>query len=107
VTNETTDQEIFKTAAQFLLTSDLLKNPIWSLSEGQKGLLCYARFVLQKPHLLILDEPTNHINFRHLPVIAEALNSYKWAMIMVCHDEWFVNQLEDFVDMDLGRLVGR
>lgn len=107
VTNETTDQEIFKTAAQFLLTSDLLKNPIWSLSEGQKGLLCYARFVLQKPHLLILDEPTNHINFRHLPVIAEALNSYKWAIIMVCHDEWFVNQLEDFVDMDLGRLVGR
>lgn len=107
VTNETTDQEIFKTAAQFLLTSDLLKNPIWSLSEGQKGLLCYARFVLQKPHLLILDEPTNHINFRHLPVIAEALNNYKWAIIMVCHDEWFVNQLEDFVDMDLGRLVGR
>lgn len=107
VTNETTDQEIFKTAAQFLLTSDLLKNPIGSLSEGQKWLLCYARFVLQKPHLLILDEPTNHINFRHLPVIAEALNSYKWAIIMVCHDEWFVNQLEDFVDMDLGRLVGR
>lgn len=107
VTNETTDQEIFKTAAQFLLTGDLLKNPIASLSEGQKGLLCYARFVLQKPHLLILDEPTNHINFRHLPIIAEALNSYKWAIIMVCHDEWFVAQLEDFVDMDLGRLVGR
>lgn len=36
VTNESTDQEIFKTAAQFLLTSDLLKNTIASLSEGQK-----------------------------------------------------------------------
>lgn len=63
VTNEATDQEIYRTAAQFLITSDLLKNQIWSLSEWQKWLLCYARFVLQKPHLLILDEPTNHINF--------------------------------------------
>lgn len=107
VTNESTDQEIFRAAAQFLLTSDLLKNPIGSLSEGQKGLLCYARFVLQKPHLLILDEPTNHINFRHLPVIAEALNDYKGAIIMVCHDQGFVDQLKDFNDIDLGRLVGR
>lgn len=106
VTNGATDQEIFRCAAQFLLTSDLLKNPIGSLSEGQKGLLCYARFVLQKPHLLILDEPTNHINFRHLPIIANALNAYKGAIIMVCHDQGFVDQLEDFNDIDLGRLRG-
>ena len=77
VTNEITDQETYKIASMFLLTGDLLKNPIYSLSEGQKGLLCYARFVAQKPHLLILDEPTNHINFRHLPVIAECLNKYE------------------------------
>lgn len=80
------DQEVYRVAAQFLLTGDLLKNPIHFLSEGQKGLLCYARFVIQKPHLLILDEPTNHINFRHLPVIAESLSQYKGAMIMVSHD---------------------
>lgn len=77
VTNEITDQDTYKYASMFLLTGDLLKNPIYSLSEGQKGLLCYARFAIQKPHLLILDEPTNHINFRHLPVIAESLNDYK------------------------------
>jgi ATP-binding cassette subfamily F protein 3 len=73
----TSDQDIFRVAAQFLLTKELLKNTISSLSEGQKGLLCYARFVLQKPHLLILDEPTNHINFRHIPVIAQSLNTYE------------------------------
>jgi len=105
VTNETTDQEIFKTAAQFLLTSDLLKNTVWSLSEGQKWLLCYARFVLQKPHLLILDEPTNHINFRHLPVIIDAINNYQWAVIMVCHDSWFVDWLHGFLDIDLAKLL--
>jgi ATP-binding cassette subfamily F protein 3 len=72
-----TDQEIYKVASALLLTGEVLKNPIYMMSEGQKGLLCYARFVIQRPDLLILDEPTNHINFRHLPVIAQALNNYK------------------------------
>ncbi len=77
VAEEASDQDIFRVAAQFLLTKSVLQNTVGSLSEGQKGLLCYARFVLQKPHLLILDEPTNHINFRHLPVIAQSLNKYE------------------------------
>ena len=106
VSNELTDQEVYKWASAFLLTWDLLKNPIRSLSEGQKWLLCYARFVLQKPHLLIMDEPTNHINFRHLPIIAEWLNQFEWAIIMVSHDEEFVNQIKDLEVVDLGRLIG-
>lgn len=101
------DQEVYRVAAQFLLTGDLLKNPIHFLSEGQKGLLCYARFVIQKPHLLILDEPTNHINFRHLPVIAESLSQYKGAMIMVCHDTTFVSQMQGLQTVDLGQLLGK
>ncbi|HMT00966.1 MAG TPA: ABC-F family ATP-binding cassette domain-containing protein [Candidatus Absconditabacterales bacterium] len=105
VSDEITDQEVYRTASHFLLTSDLLKNSIGSLSEGQKGLLCYARFVIQKPHLLILDEPTNHINFRHLPVIAEALKEYEGAIIMVSHDQTFVDQLGYLETVDLGRLI--
>jgi ATP-binding cassette subfamily F protein 3 len=99
------DQDVYRVAAQFLLTGDLLKNPIHFLSEGQKWLLCYARFVIQKPHLLILDEPTNHINFRHLPVIAESLSDYKWAMIMVSHDTGFVSEMKNLQTIDLGHLM--
>jgi ATPase subunit of ABC transporter with duplicated ATPase domains len=101
-----TDQTVYKVAAQFLLIGDLLKNPVYALSEGQKGLLCYARFVIQKPHLLILDEPTNHINFRHLPVIAEALNDYEGGIIMVSHDDAFVEKIDDLEIIDLKRLLG-
>jgi ATPase subunit of ABC transporter with duplicated ATPase domains len=61
------NEELRATAAEFLLSGNVLRNKVGSLSEGQKGLLCFAKFVLQKPGLLILDEPTNHINFRHLP----------------------------------------
>lgn len=97
-------QEIYATGARFLLQGDLLHTPIGALSEGQKGLLCFARFTLQKPNLLILDEPTNHINFRHIPVIAEALNRYEGGMIMVSHDQDFVNQVEVHEELDLGTL---
>ncbi len=105
IAQEATDQNIYKVASQFLLTWNLLKSNIWTLSEWQKWLLCYARFVLQKPHLLILDEPTNHINFRHLPIIAKSLNTYEWAMIIVCHDKWFVDQLENIETIDLWKLI--
>jgi len=105
IAGDTSDQDIFRVAAQFMLTGGLLKNTIGSLSEWQKGLLCYARFVLQKPHLLILDEPTNHINFRHIPIIAQSLNTYEWAMIIVSHDKWFTDQLENVHVIDLGKIM--
>jgi ATP-binding cassette subfamily F protein 3 len=46
--------------------------------------------MIQQPHLLILDEPTNHVNFRHLPIIAQAINKFAGAVVMVCHDDAFV-----------------
>jgi ATP-binding cassette subfamily F protein 3 len=91
---EATNQDIFQTAAAFLISSDLLKNKVGSLSEGQKGLLCFARFKLQAPGLLILDEPTNHINFRHIPIIAKAIQNYEGAVILVSHVPEFVEQIK-------------
>lgn len=106
MSNQVTDQEVYKVASALLLTGEVLKNPIYMMSEGQKGLLSYARFVIQRPDLLILDEPSNHINFRHLPIIAQAINNYKGAIIMVSHDETFVSQIDNLQEVDLGRLIG-
>lgn len=91
-------------AAGFLLDGKLLGSPIELLSEGQKGLLAFCRLMLQKPGLLILDEPTNHINFRHLPIIAKALNEYKGAMVMVSHVPDFVQQIRIDQIVDLSSL---
>ncbi|MCA9385341.1 ABC-F family ATP-binding cassette domain-containing protein [Candidatus Dojkabacteria bacterium] len=91
---ETTNEERYAAAGRFLLSGELLKNKIRSLSEGQKGLLCYARFMLQKPGLLIMDEPTNHINFRHLPIIAKAISEYKGGLILISHVPEFVEQVQ-------------
>jgi ATP-binding cassette subfamily F protein 3 len=97
-------QEVYEMAGRFMLPGSLLNNQISSLSEGQKGLLCYARFMLQEPGLLIMDEPTNHINFRHIPVIAEALQEYKGALILVSHLPEFVSKIKIDRELDLRRL---
>ncbi|MFM2414977.1 MAG: hypothetical protein RI911_670, partial [Candidatus Parcubacteria bacterium] len=89
-------------AASFLLTGDTMHTHIEYLSEGQKGLVAFACLVLQRPGLLILDEPTNHINFRHLPVIAKALHDYEGAMILVSHVPEFVAQVRIDDTLDLG-----
>ncbi|OGH87854.1 MAG: hypothetical protein A2206_04025 [Candidatus Magasanikbacteria bacterium RIFOXYA1_FULL_40_8] len=75
-----------------------------SLSEGQKGLLSFARLVLMKPGLLVLDEPTNHINFRHIPIIAKAINNYDGAIILISHMPDFVKEIKFNNELDLGRL---
>lgn len=97
------EQEIRSVAAGFLITQEHIHSKIGSLSEGQKGLVSFARLVLQKPGLLILDEPTNHINFRHLPIIAEALSTYKGMMILVSHVSDFVAQIRIDEVLDLEK----
>lgn len=99
------EQELRSTAAGFLINADVLATKVESLSEGQKGLVSFAKIVLQRPGLLILDEPTNHINFRHLPVIAKALDRYDGAMILVSHMAEFVNQIKITETIDLEELL--
>lgn len=97
------EEEMRSVAAGFLINSDIIKTKIGLLSEGQKGLVAFARLVLLKPGLLILDEPTNHINFRHIPVIAKALHDYKGAMILVSHVPDFVEQIRIDEVLDLNK----
>jgi len=96
-----TEQELRSCAAGFLLDAEILKTKIGSLSEGQKGLVAFAKLSLERPGLLILDEPTNHINFRHIPVIAHALDRYDGAMILVSHVPDFVKQIKIDQVLDL------
>jgi len=96
------EESIRAIAAGFLITGDMVHTKIGSLSEGQKGLVAFAKLVITRPGLLILDEPTNHINFRHLPVIAKAISEYQGAMILVSHTPEFVEQIriDEILDLD-------
>ena len=96
------EEKIRSTAASFMITGGMVYTKIGNLSEGQKGLVAFARLVLERPGLLILDEPTNHINFRHIPIIAKALDQYEGAMILVSHVPEFVKQIRIDETLDLS-----
>jgi ATP-binding cassette subfamily F protein 3 len=101
---QTDDEEKLRSvAAGFLIDKTMIGAKIGALSEGQKGLVAFARLVLEEPGLLILDEPTNHINFRHLPIIAKALDAYKGAMILVSHVPEFMEQIRIDETLDLEK----
>jgi len=95
------EQKLRSVAAGFLIGADVIYSKIGTLSEGQKGLVAFAQLVLLEPGLLVLDEPTNHINFRHLPVIAEALHDYNGGMIVISHDSEFMEdiRIDEFFDL--------
>ncbi len=97
------EQALRSMASGFLIAGDMMYTKIGDLSEGQKGLVAFARLVLQKPGLLIMDEPTNHINFRHLPVIAKALDQYEGVMIVVSHVPEFLEKIHINQTLDLGK----
>lgn len=96
------DRDLRSFASGFLITGELMATPIGALSEWQKGLVMFAKLALEKPGLLILDEPTNHINFRHLPVIAKALDEYAGTMIIVSHVDEFVWQvrIDEYLELE-------
>ncbi len=101
--DEPTEESMRKAASKFMLFDDIIKTNIGLLSEGQKGLVAFCRLMLMKPGLLVLDEPTNHINFRHIPVIAKALNDFAGPMILVSHVPEFVEQIKIDQVLDLGK----
>lgn len=96
------EQELRSVAAWFLINWEIMKSQIGVLSEWMKGLVAFCRLVFLKPGILILDEPTNHINFRHIPVIAKALDAFEWGMILVSHIDEFVWQIriDQYLDLD-------
>jgi len=98
---EMTEQDLRSKAAGFLINGEIMKTQIGNLSEGQKGLVAFCRLVFLKPGILILDEPTNHINFRHIPVIAKALDAFQGGMILVSHVDEFVWQIRIDQYLDL------
>ena len=65
---------------------------ISTLSGGQKSRVAFAAMAWKHPHLLILDEPTNHLDIETIEALTDALAAYKGGLIVVSHDQYFVQR---------------
>lgn len=76
---------------------DYHKQPIHTLSGGQKTRLALAKLLLEEPNLLILDEPTNYLDVETLTWLEGYLKSYSGAILVVSHDRYFLDTLVNVI----------
>jgi hypothetical protein len=65
---------------------------ILSLSGGESARLLLGKVILEAPNVLILDEPTNHMDIETIDALAAALESYQGTLIVVSHDRYFIEK---------------
>jgi ATP-binding cassette subfamily F protein 3 len=70
----------------FGFSGDRALEPVEPFSGGEKARLCLALTVFQRPNVLLLDEPTNHLDLDMREALAEALNDFTGALVLVAHD---------------------
>ena len=77
----------------FLFTPDRARQPVKSLSGGERNRLLLARLFTQPANLLVLDEPTNDLDADTLDLLEELLIDYSGTVLVVSHDRAFLNNL--------------
>lgn len=80
------DEEYRKLLGQFGITGTLGLQKLALMSGGQKSRVAFACLSLANPHILILDEPSNHLDIAGLDALADALKNFKGGILMVSHD---------------------
>lgn len=89
------------TAVNFLLrmafSYEQVRQPIRTLSGGERSRLQLALVMLRQPNLLLLDEPTNNLDIPSLEVLEEALDEFQGTVLIISHDRYFLDQTVDRV----------
>jgi len=80
-------------ARDFLFRDDQLRQPVASLSGGERNRLLLARALARAASLLVLDEPTNDLDMETLDLLEEVLADYAGTLILVSHDRDFIDRL--------------
>ncbi|MEH6630815.1 MAG: ATP-binding cassette domain-containing protein [Halopseudomonas aestusnigri] len=77
----------------FLFDEGQVRQPIYTLSGGEKNRLLLARMFAQASNLLVLDEPTNDLDMDTLDLLVEVLDEYDGTLLLVSHDRDFLDRL--------------
>lgn len=93
ITTGITEQQVRKILGQMLFVKDDVEKDILSLSGGESARLLLARVLLESPNLLILDEPTNHMDLETIEALANALCHYNGTLIFVSHNRHFIDKI--------------
>ncbi len=104
--NQLTEQQARAILGAFLFRKDDVHKPIGVLSGGEKSRLALARLLVKPPNLLLMDEPTTHLDIASIDALIGALKSYEGTLIFISHDVHFIKSLaETVLHVHSGRLT--
>ncbi|MDP2425536.1 MAG: ABC-F family ATP-binding cassette domain-containing protein [bacterium] len=88
----------YLTRIDFVLTRFGFKKEVYdrvisSFSGGEKTRVAFAKLLLEQPELLILDEPTNHMDIEIIEWLEDYLKKYPGAVFIITHDKYFINKV--------------
>ena len=89
------EQDLRNFLGSFNFTGDMVKQPVGTMSGGEKARLVLCMIVWQRPNLLLLDEPTNHLDLTTREALAVALNEFEGTVMLVSHDRALLRSVCD------------
>ncbi len=87
------DQAVRSILGRLLFSGDEVKKSVKVLSGGEKGRMMYGKLMLGRHNVLLMDEPTNHMDMESIESLNIALEKYAGTLIFVSHDREFVSSL--------------
>jgi ATPase subunit of ABC transporter with duplicated ATPase domains len=93
-TGKADDEQITRaTLGRLLFSGDETKKQVKVLSGGEKGRMMYGKLILTRPNVMLMDEPTNHMDMETIESLQIGLEKYPGTLVFVSHDREFVGAL--------------
>jgi ATP-binding cassette, subfamily F, member 3 len=89
------EDEAVKLLGRFLFRYEQVREPVTSLSGGERTRLQLLLLMLREPNFLVLDEPTNHLDIDSLEILEAELERFAGTVVFVSHDRYFLDRIAD------------
>ncbi|HTB62909.1 MAG TPA: ABC-F family ATP-binding cassette domain-containing protein [Opitutales bacterium] len=104
--NPLSEQRVRTILGAFLFRKDDVYKKVSVLSGGEKSRLSLARLLVKPPNLLLMDEPTTHLDMASIDALVHALKQYEGTFIFISHDVYFIRALAlNVLHVNAGRLT--
>lgn len=100
-----TEKEVRHNLGAYLFSGAEVSKRVSSLSGGERARLVLCELMSSRPNLMLLDEPTNHMDIRARETLESAFKAYSGTMLFVSHDRYFISQVADAILVFQGEEV--
>jgi ATP-binding cassette subfamily F protein 3 len=95
-----------KLLSKFLFAYEQMRNPVNTLSGGERSRLQLILIMLTGANFLLLDEPTNNLDIRSAEVLEDAINDFEGTVLVISHDRYFLDRVATrIIELEAGRLT--